>query len=594
MRERDVAFLDFGPFRLDLARELLTRDGTVRSLRSQSFRVLYYLAEHAAVPASASDIVAKVWPSPPAHVDASVAQCIKDIRRALGPEHEWMIRTVKGIGYQFVPTFTAHADDGVTDEQVSPAGRKVAEPETIVDADPSQSFARFGDLLTRSRLIAMSTVPLVLLALLIVRDNLRVSNPRSVPSSEVAPMTMMAAPTVAFLAAEVGMEAAAAKGSTLSSELAAEFQRAPRGYDAKIEVQDRPAASIELARLTSRYAVAPAIVSKDDADSIVIQLFEVPTRRMLWAKSFTQRGGDLNSRNILAAEIARLLAVEIRRVEALRPLPADVRAGHLSLMGRLLLENERYMPRFDEALALFDRAVEADASHLQSLLGYARSRLNIVGNGSRPQKVRAAFLIEAQEAIRRVLEIDRLHPGGYLLRGLLERLKGNHLASLASLEYAKELNPNYAPIYGEMGRTLIDMGRHEEAIRSIQLALERSPSDPIARTWYYWMGMAKIYLGQNDDAAQWLNKSMQADAGLAGRHPWLALALARVGRLQPARDVVAEYLGQHPKFTIERWQRHFGQGRPALKAQLEVMMEELASLGVPRREPPLIARRRDP
>jgi hypothetical protein len=42
-----------------------------------------------------------MWTSPPADPDGSVVQCIKEIRKALGAEGRWMIRTVAGTGYEF-------------------------------------------------------------------------------------------------------------------------------------------------------------------------------------------------------------------------------------------------------------------------------------------------------------------------------------------------------------------------------------------------------------------------------------------------------------------------------------------------------------
>jgi Transcriptional regulatory protein, C terminal len=50
---------------------------------------------------SKTELVEAVWTSTPADPDGSVVQCIKEIRKALGAEDDWMIGTVPRAGYEF-------------------------------------------------------------------------------------------------------------------------------------------------------------------------------------------------------------------------------------------------------------------------------------------------------------------------------------------------------------------------------------------------------------------------------------------------------------------------------------------------------------
>jgi DNA-binding winged helix-turn-helix (wHTH) protein len=70
-------------------------------LRRQAFDTLHYLVERSGRIVSKTELVQAVWTSPPAYPDGSVVQCIKEIRKALGAEGRWMIRTVAGAGYEF-------------------------------------------------------------------------------------------------------------------------------------------------------------------------------------------------------------------------------------------------------------------------------------------------------------------------------------------------------------------------------------------------------------------------------------------------------------------------------------------------------------
>jgi DNA-binding winged helix-turn-helix (wHTH) protein len=93
--------LRFGSFVLDLPRGELLHGARHVPLRRQAFDTLHYLIERSGRIVSKTELVQAVWTSPPADPDGSVVQCIKEIRKALGAEGRWMIRTVAGTGYEF-------------------------------------------------------------------------------------------------------------------------------------------------------------------------------------------------------------------------------------------------------------------------------------------------------------------------------------------------------------------------------------------------------------------------------------------------------------------------------------------------------------
>jgi DNA-binding winged helix-turn-helix (wHTH) protein len=105
---RAPTHLGFGAFTLELSRGILLRGEQLVPLRRQAFDTLRYLAERSGQIVSKNELIAAVWPSPPADPDGSLAQCIKEIRKALGDESRWMIRTVSGTGYEFKAEVEEH------------------------------------------------------------------------------------------------------------------------------------------------------------------------------------------------------------------------------------------------------------------------------------------------------------------------------------------------------------------------------------------------------------------------------------------------------------------------------------------------------
>ncbi len=100
--------LGFGAFTLERSRGILFRGERLVPLRRQAFDTLRYLAERSGQIVSKNELVAAVWAVAPADPDGSLAQCIKEIRKALGDESRWMIRTVPGTGYEFKAEVAEH------------------------------------------------------------------------------------------------------------------------------------------------------------------------------------------------------------------------------------------------------------------------------------------------------------------------------------------------------------------------------------------------------------------------------------------------------------------------------------------------------
>ena len=82
----------FGAFTLDLDRGFLRHHGEAVDLRAKAFDLLAHLVEHHDRLVTKDELVDAVWPRV-AVTDNSLAQCMADVRRALGDEGHGMIRT---------------------------------------------------------------------------------------------------------------------------------------------------------------------------------------------------------------------------------------------------------------------------------------------------------------------------------------------------------------------------------------------------------------------------------------------------------------------------------------------------------------------
>lgn len=93
--------LAVGDVVVDLGQQTAFLRGTPLPLRAKSFHVLAYLARHAGRVVGKQELHEAVW-GEVAVTDDSLVQCLVEIRRALGADHE-MVKTLRGRGYLFAP-----------------------------------------------------------------------------------------------------------------------------------------------------------------------------------------------------------------------------------------------------------------------------------------------------------------------------------------------------------------------------------------------------------------------------------------------------------------------------------------------------------
>jgi DNA-binding winged helix-turn-helix (wHTH) protein/Tfp pilus assembly protein PilF len=97
----------FGEFVLNVDRGSLLKNGAEVHLRPKCFEVLTYFVRHQGVLISKKELLSAVWADVVVTED-SLAQCLIQIRKALGDRSKKMVRTVRGRGYLFDAPVTVH------------------------------------------------------------------------------------------------------------------------------------------------------------------------------------------------------------------------------------------------------------------------------------------------------------------------------------------------------------------------------------------------------------------------------------------------------------------------------------------------------
>lgn len=585
--------LCFDEFTLDTVRCVLLRGTVECPLRRQSFEVLRYLAEHAGKVVSGDEIVAALWSAKPADHNASVGQCIKEIRRAIGQDARWIIKTVSGRGYEFmakvVPFVSERPDGGSSVPLTQAAEARPAVGTTEAAAGTSELPTA---LVSERRFWRPNRLPgVALFAMLVVGVWTLWSWRQPAPPDSVP--TMMAAPSIAVLPfTTVGSQEPHSLAGGLEAEVRSELARAHRGFDLIIRSgagdPDRPSSpKVAGTRFGVRYLVVGTMWLDRDLQHASIQLIDAETDRQTWSQSFGLNRGQNVAINRVAARIARLIIIQVRTAESRRPLPVKVEAGHYVLQGRALHEAERGPKSTTEAQSLFKKALRLDANSVSALQGFATTRLIQVHNAWIPYEQRSSALIEAEEAIEHLVKLDPGNPSGHYLRASLLRALGEPDRAIASLEYALSLNPNYFAAHAELGRIKVDAGRAHESIGHIEDAIELAPPEPNVHVLYFWAGFAALHVSDKQAAVQWLLKARQVNPAFTLTSLYLAAAYLGIGEEEKARKSLTEYLKVVPKFSIEEWKRMVPTPNPIVAKQRERIFDAWRRLGVPEDNTPM-------
>ena len=149
---------EFAGHILDLQQGRLRKGGADVALRRKSLALLTYLVQNSGRVLGKDELVTAIWPDVEVS-DDSLAQCMKDIRKALGAEGADFIRTVPRRGY-IVDDVRVHQ---LRDDLAAPSPSVAVLPFTVMSSEPEQEFFAAGlveDILTSlSKLSALSVMP---------------------------------------------------------------------------------------------------------------------------------------------------------------------------------------------------------------------------------------------------------------------------------------------------------------------------------------------------------------------------------------------------------------------------------------------------
>ena len=532
----------FEGFTLDLVSGCLTGPAGEASLRHKSFEVLRFLVENPGRLVSKDELVDAVW-ARVAVADDAVAQCISEIRLALGDTQQRIIRTFPRRGYRFdVPVEAASSAS-------EPAPSPAATIAPVVAASQRARALRWP--------WALALAGGVLLLVFVWAGMRSHSPPAAADRATIAVLRF------ANLSPDSGQDYLA---EGLSEDLITGLSKFSSLFviarHSAFTAGNEPADAKEIGRdLGARYLLMGSVRRDGDRLRITARLIDAEAGLERWAETYDQsyvglfKLQDDLTRKIVGTLVPRLNQSEL--VRSLRKTPQSLSAYDYYLRGNSLLKNRSGAHRGDmvqQARELLEAAMAADPNYAPAIQGLAEALLVIwlehtdnpalAGEFRRPETLERARTL-AEQALR----IDPFLAEAHATLGWILHWQYHREAAPAEFEKALVLNPNLAD--GRYAHILMQDGHPEQAIEVMQQVMRHDPFPP--DIYLSWLGNSYYLLGRCDEAFATLSAGAERMPDYPSVAVWLSAAAARSGHLADAARATARVRRLVPDFTIAGW-----------------------------------------
>ncbi len=504
----------FGRYVLDLSRGCLLSDGREIPLRPKTFAVLTHLVQRSGQLVSKDDLFEAVWPGLVVG-DDTLVQSIGELRRALGDADAKLITTVPKRGYRL----------------------------DLASAPPERRHARralrwhwgYG-------LAAPLVVALVFAGIWFVtsRGEPRVPPESSRPAIAILPFQNQPDdPAREYLADGLTQDLIYSLGQF--SELTVMSWNAVASYKGAV------AQPGEIARvLAVRYQVEGSLRFSGDRIRVSAQLVNVQGR-VLWSARYDEPAAEVFAlQDRITREIAGALAIRVTEFEQRRAASqakANFDAYDHVLRARPALQRPT-RAGLVEAREWLRQAIALDPDYAaaHAALGETFHAAVSMGWAENPDD----YWQRVQKHTDAALKADADNVRALVLRGRMHIAYNRYAAAEREIDRAIVINPNDAEALAGRGNVLVWLGRTDDAIETLELALR---IDPELNTYDRFALALAYYLKKRyPDAIEMAELNLRKSPEAHFNRVVLAVAQAQAGRTADAERSADILRSRDPTF----------------------------------------------
>jgi len=317
------------------------------------------------------------------------------------------------------------------------------------------------------------------------------------------------------------------------------------------------------------------------------QLIDAESGAHLWADQFDANRADLLE---MQDEIVRRLSwpLEIRLIDVdaarvARTPPGNLDAQDLALQcmaGSII--NPLLGSEYNPALSFCERALEIDNRNAIALTFMAFKYIGPVirVESTDPQ----AAIRHADELVSRALVIDPNFPWAHFVRAWVLIAQKRNEEAIVEAQQILALSPSFIPAYELLCQANNFLVRPEKCIEDADKAIRLSPRDPLLWDFYSEKGWALLLQQKDDQAIEWVSRSLAIAPDTSIQQALLTSALALTGRQAEAREALRRYLslkGSSKTIAQFRPQHRALSASPKWLAYSDRLIDGLRKAGMP-------------
>lgn len=299
------------------------------------------------------------------------------------------------------------------------------------------------------------------------------------------------------------------------------------------------------------YVVSGSLHRRGKRLTVSVELAETRTARIVWAEVFDHTVDDAFvmldeiGNRIVASIASEIETVERNRAILRPPNSLDAWEAHHRGLWHMYRFNRADNER---AQHFFETAVRLDPTFARAYAGLSFTHFQNAFQGwtAREPEVDRAFETAGQS-----LMVDDRDPAAHWAMGRALWLRGRQDQSVAELEHAIDLSPNFALGHYMLSFVHSQGGDPRAAIRSSDYSRHLSPFDPLLFAMLGARAMALVGLRQFNEAADWSIKAAARPNAHAHILAIAAYSLALADRLDEARAYMATIHRTLPRYGVD-------------------------------------------
>lgn len=478
----EPAFMyEFGPFRLDIERRLLLRDGESIHLAPKAFDTLHVLVENRGRVVEKNELLNQLWPDSFVE-EINLTVYISMLRKTLGDkpdEHQYIV-TVPRRGYSFVADVIPLSDkinSALNDSPQAESGAVRDEDPKITEQAAAQKNvemvsapARF---LTRADVAPYKFMALIsLIGIAVVFSWFFIfARPAKEPSIAVLPFKMIGPQDESYL--ELGMaDALITRLSRLEKirvrPSSAIFSYAGKDYDPVVAGRELGVDAV----------MQGTIQQTDNRIRVNVQLIKIADGKSLLSDRFDEdRANIFSVQDSISEQVAQALAVKLNDMEKRQLVNRRTESteAYEAYSRGIYFWNIRSNDSLKKSIEYFQQAIDKDPNFALAYAVMADSQALLALNNLDNQ-VTEEYFEKAEASATRAIEIDETVGEAHTTMALVKSdYEGDSFAAEREHKRALELSPNYATAHQRYAWFLLSRGQLDRATQEIQRAVELDP-----------------------------------------------------------------------------------------------------------------------